>query len=163
MYRSLPVSNRILSKKWEERNQAIHLKKLNEMKHTQKTIKSLENNQHKLKLRKDKFTEERNIEIARDNEVLNNKIAMIHNSPPFLTKAKQYKKSSLNKQARKKKLLQINAENEVIYQRLQSKNSTYSAQIWEQDHKTAVRRAMNISEFPYIIGPAECKLPASIK
>lgn len=170
MHRSVPVSNRLIFKKWEERSQAIYLQKLNGLKRRKKSIKSPETIKPKSKPKtykdKDNFSQEKNIEIVHENEILHNKIALIRNSSPFM--ANQLRKLSLNKEARISKLKQIDAENEAIYKRLQSKNSTYSSQKCEQDNKPAVIRAMNISEFPYSIGarsrsPSLTKLPVKIK
>ena len=60
----------------------------------------------------------------------------------------QFKKS-LNREARKRELMKITRENQVILKRLQEKKPNYNVTRWAQDDFTRRKLLENICEYPY--------------
>ena len=123
MFRSIPVSNKKLSKIWSEKNLNIHMSKLRAIK-SRIDFRSPSQFSHlKYKAKNYVQQEERITEIERENKILLEKMNQIasHSAVrkmPILTK-------SLNKEARKRKLVQITIENQAMIQRLKDKKATY--------------------------------------
>ena len=95
MFREIPTSNRLLQKRWQDKEQQIHLRKL-------KNIKSCLNiNRRAVKPKTSKgMTHERLLEIERENKILLQKMTKIM-SRNNSESAKPFEKKSLNKEARK--------------------------------------------------------------
>lgn len=60
----------------------------------------------------------------------------------------QYKKS-LNRDVRKRELMKITRENQVMLKRLQEKKPSYNVTQWAQDDQQRRKLLENICEFPY--------------
>lgn len=158
MYRGLPSGNKILTKKWQEKERRIHMQKLRNVKPTI-DLKKPKNFKHlKSRAKKEQMLEDRYTEIERENRILLEKMTSIMQKPNrtstsfstdrFGSTTVQPKKS-LNKAARKQELLKITLENQAILRRLQDKSSNYNVAKWEHEHRARLELLKNMSEYPY--------------
>ena len=60
-------------------------------------------------------------------------------------------KRSLNRDARKRELLKITMENQVILRRLQEQKPNYDVMKWEEEAMKRKKLLQNICEYPYQI------------
>ena len=58
-------------------------------------------------------------------------------------------KKSLNREARKRELMKITRENQIILKRLQEKKPNYNVTKWAQDDFSRRKLLENICEYPY--------------
>ena len=118
---------------------------------------------------------ERYTEIERENRILLEKMTNILQNPKGISHANaqlstmnpqaaqthsqqmsgsgsqtglHYKKS-LNREARKRELIKITRENQVILKRLQEKKPNYNVTKWAQEDQQRRKLLENICEFPY--------------
>lgn len=153
MFRAIPVSNRILSKKWDEKNHEIHMKKLNDMKSTIDAKRPASFAHLKRRAKKEQMLEDRYTEIERENRILLEKMSQIMQNKNIKARiTKPIQKKSLNNESRKRQLIQITMENQALLKRLQDKQSSYNVVRWEEDRKTTEKRLKNMCEFPYRLG-----------
>lgn len=158
MYRGLPSGNKLLTKKWQEKERRIHMQKLRSVKPTislrkPKTFKHL-----KSRAKKEQMLEDRYTEIERENRILLEKMTSIMQKPNrtstsfnndrFTNYPGFVSKKSLNRASRKQQLLKITLENQAILRRLQDKNSNYNVARWEHEHKQRKDLLKNMSEYP---------------
>ncbi|EAR87513.2 hypothetical protein TTHERM_00069200 (macronuclear) [Tetrahymena thermophila SB210] len=174
MYRQVPVSSKIVSRKIKERDSQIHETKLKQISSQIDTKRpdhfnplSYTQNKKKIQLMEDKYTE-----IERENRILLEKITKIMNPPKTTSNKNQYqdqsvmnrlsrnnnystiqqssytKKKSLNQLNRRKELLSIMEENKKILERIKSRKSEYDHRKWEEDHKKNEVLLHKISEYP---------------
>jgi hypothetical protein len=55
---------------------------------------------------------------------------------------------SLNREARKRELMKITKENQMILKRLQDKSASYNVQKWQKDEDSRKKVLRNICEYP---------------
>ena len=104
----------------------------------------------------DRFTQ-----IERENRMLLEKMTLIMAQRPCSAAPARAPRRSLNKEARKQQLLQITMQNQAIFKRLQDKQSSYNVAQWESEHRVRIKRAKNISEFPYSLRASSRSLNSS--
>ena len=150
MHRAIPVSNRFLSKKWEEHNQEVHLEKLRSMKPTVDANSPPVFSHTIKKAKREQLLEERYTEIERENRLLLEKMSSIMSGRPARTRS--VKKRSLNQESRRRELVKISQENQALLRRLQERQPSYNIQKFEGDRKRTERLLQNICEFPYQLG-----------
>jgi hypothetical protein len=165
MHRAIPVSNKILSKKWEENNHRIHAEKLRRMQPRVNSGQPLEFAHLKFKSKREQMLEDRFTEIERENRILLEKMSSIMNKrqkggPGGATR-------SLNKVARNEQMRKISLDNQALLKRLQEKSPCYSTHQWEEDRRQTEKRLKNLCEFPYMLGrgmstPASHKKPRKL-
>lgn len=157
MYRGLPSGNKILTRKWQEKERKIHMNKLRNVKPTI-DIRKPKNFKHlKSRAKKEQMLEDRYTEIERENRILLEKMTSIMQKPNrtstsfsqdrFQIGALPTKKS-LNRAARKQELLKITLENQAILRRLQDKSSNYNVARWENEFRQRQDLLKNMSEYP---------------
>ena len=150
MHRAIPVSNKILSKKWEENNQRIHTEKLKNMQSRVKSSKPTKLKHLKFKAKKEQMLEERFTEIERENRILLEKMSSIMNKKKKEGKDAEVK--SLNKNSRKEEMRRITMENQALLKRLQERTPCYNTHQWDEDRRKTEKRLQNMCEFPYLLG-----------
>lgn len=150
MHRALPVSNKILSKKWEENNHRIHSEKLKNIQPRIKSTKPPKFEHLKFKAKKEQLMEDRYTEIERENRILLEKMSSIVNKKKSREQVMEHK--SLNKYNRKEEMRRITVENHALLKRLQEKSPCYNSLQWEEDRKKTEKRLQNMCEFPYSLG-----------
>jgi Hemingway/CFA97 len=154
MFRSIPVSNKKLSKIWNEKNQNIHITNLRKIK-SRVDVRSPSQFSHlKFKAKNFMLKEERCTEIERENKILFEKITQISKNSSSLRKLPIIQKS-LNKEARKRKLVQITIENQAMMRRIEGKKSSYNHENWECHRKQVEKMLANICEYPYRLGSTQ--------
>ena len=124
MFRAIPVSNKKLSKLWEEKNLNLHISKLRKIKSRVDLRSPNEFSHLKFKAKQNQNEEERYTEIERQNKILLDKMTQIANTQSLKKLPKISK--SLNKEARKRKLVQITIENQAMMRRIDEKKSSYN-------------------------------------
>ena len=160
MYRPLPISSKLLNKKWEENNKRIHQEKLKNMQPRVKSNKPAEFFHLKVKSKRDQMLEDRFTEIERENRILLEKMSSIMNKKQNKDGLGEVK--SLNTNARKLEMRRITQANQALLRRLQEKSPCYNSQQWEEDRKKTERRLKNICEFPYLTN-RDKSTPVSMK
>lgn len=60
-----------------------------------------------------------------------------------------HQKRSLNREARRRELMKITRENQLILKRLQEKKPNYNVTRWAQEDQQRKKLLQNICEFPY--------------
>lgn len=68
-------------------------------------------------------------------------------------------RKSLNREARKRELMKITAENQVILKRLQEKKPNYNVTQWARDDDNRKKLLVNICEYPYAFDAAGILMP----
>jgi len=159
MYRGLPSGNKILTKKWQEKERQIHMRKLRNVKPTINLKKPKAFKHLKSRAKKEQMLEDRYTEIERENRILLEKMTSIMQKPNRTstsfsndrfasTSGFINSKKSLNRAQRKQELLKITLENQAILRRLQDKNSNYNVARWENEHRQRQDLLKNMSEYP---------------
>ena len=153
MHRELPVSNKKLSKLWNEKNFSTHISHLRNIKSRVDIRTPCQFSHLKFKAKTYLIQENRFSEIDRENRLLLEKINHISASNsrkrlPVITK-------SLNQDLRKRKLLQIAIENQAMVKRLSQKNSMYNSNGFKLQRKKVEKMLSSICEYPYTLGSTQ--------
>lgn len=159
MYRGLPSGNKILTRKWQEKERQIHMRKLRNIKPTINMRKPKAFKHLKSRAKKEQMLEDRYTEIERENRILLEKMTSIMQKPNRTSTSFSHdrfnnqsgfiaSKKSLNRAQRKQELLKITLENQAILRRLQDKNSNYNVARWENEHRQRQDLLKNMSEYP---------------
>lgn len=163
MFRAIPVSNKKLSKMWNEKNFNLHVDKLRNIK-SRVDIRTPSQFSHlKFKAKNYMIQEQRITEIERENKILLDK--MTHIATTQSAKKLPKLSKSLNKEARKRKLVQIAIENQAMMRRIGQKKSNYNHGSWDVQRKKVEKMLVNICEYPYTLGSTQksfkvCKSPS---
>lgn len=150
MFRAIPNGNKVLSKRWEEQKLQIHYEKLKRIKSSIDKSCPATFSHLKRKPKKEQMVEERFTEIERENRLLLEKMSQIMVSKS--SKSGTQPKKSLNKEIRRRQLVQITSENQALLKRLQDKQPNYNVHRWEDDRKDSERRLQFMCEYPYLLG-----------
>jgi hypothetical protein len=138
MFRAIPSSNKRLTKLWNDKNLSLHQSNVRNAK-SRVDLRSPSKFRHlKFKAKNLALQEERYSEIERENKILLGKMNQISNTNSLKQLPRLSK--SLNKEARKRKLVQITVENQAIGKRLSQKKSAYN---------------IDICEYPYTLGSSQ--------
>lgn len=169
--RSLPINNKICNQRWVDRCQQLHRMRLNQIK---PAIDNKPPTRYKhlfQNLKKAQLEDERNMEIERENRLLLEKMSMIMESGrpemasanttefvpgtridrhqyPMVDHYKKLDHKSLNKEARRRELLRITADNQAILKRIQERQPFYNHLEWERERLQNEKYLRNISQFP---------------
>ena len=157
MFRSIPVQNKIVTQKIQNRDHELHLEHLKNMRpsfNTRISVKYIGNNKKTIQLKEENLTK-----IEYENRLLLNKLSNIMKSPqretrsPIATIPLYTGSRSLNKDFRKRQLVRITIENQLIFKRLQDKKSGYAVQDLRKHSEVNHQYLMNICEYPLNINP----------
>ena len=150
MYRAIPVSNKIVEKKSQERTREKQLKKLQEIKPVVPDERPSSFKPFRRNLKRQTREEERYSEIERCNRLLLERLTglMKHKNKDFINEQHQFRVRSLNRDSRKRELVKITIENQNLLKRIQNQKSEYSVQSWLESHRQEQKILQNISEFP---------------
>ena len=158
MHREIPVSNRVLHRKWEEQQQAFHYDRLKSVKASVDNVRPVVGTS-RAKSKKEQMEMDRVLGIEQENKKLFERMSAIINSKPHVQTAISRGKS-LNRDYRKKELERVTLENQALLRRLQNRQSSYSTEQWRHERKETERLLRNICHFPYVLGNES---PTSIK
>ena len=150
MHRSIPVGNKLLSKRWEESNHRIHEEKLKRMQPRINSGSPAKFSHLKFKAKREQLLEDRFTEIERENRILLEKMSSIMNKKKGTGNCLAVK--SLNKTARKEQIRRITIDNHALQKRLEERNPCYNTHQWEEDRRKTEKRLKNMCEFPYNLG-----------
>ncbi|CAG9312223.1 unnamed protein product [Blepharisma stoltei] len=153
MHRAIPVSNKILSKKWDEHTNKVHHDKLKNIRSQVDSSCPVTFGQLKRKPKKEQLVEDRYTEIERENRILLEKMSQIMQGKGSRSESRN--KKSLNQEKRRRDLVQITIENHAMLKRLQDKQPSYNVHRWEEERKQVEKRLLNICEYPYRLGATE--------
>ncbi len=160
MDRSIPVSNKLIVQRINERNRQIHLNKLNEVKPSINRQPPPSFNHLKSNKKKNQLYEAKLTEIERENRILLEKLTNIMKAPTKLSTLEKQPRS-LNREIRKKELVKITIENQAILRRLKDQKSMYDHNSWLNERKKHETYLRNISEYPMSLYTATSKTPKS--
>ena len=153
MFRAIPSSNKHLTKMWNDKNLTLHQTNVRNAR-SRVDLSSPNKFSHlKFKAKNLALQEERYSEIERENKILLGKMTQISNTNSLKQLPRLSK--SLNKEARKRKLVQITVENQAIIKRLSQKKSSYNIDRWENQRKKVEKLLDNICEYPYTLGSSQ--------
>jgi hypothetical protein len=124
MHRAIPVSSKILSKRWEENNQRIHAEKLKNIQGRVNTGSPAKFSHLRFKAKRDQILEDRLTEIERENRILLEKMSSIMSKRQ--SKEGSLAVRSLNRTARKERMRRITLDNQALLKRLQEKSPCYN-------------------------------------
>ena len=150
MYRSIPVSNKILKRRWDEHLQALHQEKLRTMKSSVDAGKPSTLGIIKGRAKREQIMEDRYQVIERENKMLLDKMTNIMQGSA--QRSSPTSKKSLNKELRKRDLIKITLENQALLKRLTDKQPSYRTEKWEGERVETEKLLENICEFPYRLG-----------
>lgn len=160
MNRATPSPNKLLKKKWDDRNLEIHQKKLRNVKSNLRTSSS--NVQSASKINAKKFQQQegniysdRYTQIEKDNRVLLERMSSLNKSSthsilPLTQRARSMNDAKQRK--RKRDLVEITMNNYRLLRRLQQSKSVYNVNRFENDRRVQERRLKHMCEFPYKLG-----------
>ena len=151
MDRAIPVLNRLLEKKRNERINYSLEKNLKELKCSIDHEKPISFGTMKINKKKQQIKEEKISEIDRDNRILLDKLTNIMKDQKVFTIAppKDPRARSLNREVRKRELLKITFENQSILRRIQDRKPNYNHNEWANKHKQTEGYLKNISLYPF--------------
>ena len=153
MDRAIPTSNKLISKRIDQKNREIHLLKLNTIKSSISRARphnylSIKDGSKRHQLEVDRV---RNME--KHNKLLLDKLTDIMKPTSNGQVANQSK--SLNRDYRKRELVKITIENQAIMKRLEQQKSFYNKRLWDQNRKQTETYIKNISEYPLLTTNAQ--------
>jgi len=151
MYRSVPTSNRLLSKRWSDRDQQQHQYRLQTAKPRVDSASPRPCPHLKLRLKQQQLTEDRCTEIERANRILLEKMSIV-----LSAKRPNYpslRPGSLNRLLRKRALATISSENQALLRRLKQQTPNYSAAQWRVTERRTEELLRLRCEFPYQLTP----------
>merc|ERR550539_351966 len=110
----------------------------------------------RLNLKKEQMLEERYTEIDRANRILLKKMSEImrQEDHPSNPSPRQPGPQSMNSGARKKELIRVTQDNQLILRRIQKAQPTYNHVEWEADHRRNLSYLRNCAEHPLVLRSA---------
>ena len=157
MFRAIPSSSKILTRRWRQQEQRIHKSKLRKIKSCVDVRRPSRFQAKRSKSKREQILESKlnlfpsNLlpdwynEIERENRILLQKMTTIMENNP--NSHLPFAKRSLNKEARKRELWKITTENQAILKRISEKNSNYDVIKWEEERFEREKIMKNISEY----------------
>lgn len=152
MHRSIPAPNKLLQKKWRDLDLEMHHRRIADMRSIVKTTAPLKTHLGTSKSKKERIEEDRRTEIERDNHILVEKMSSIMRSRSSARVLVTTPAKSLNKDLRKKELVQVTIENLSLLNRIQGQKSCYDVKKFEGNRKFHERMLRHMCEFPYSLG-----------
>jgi len=151
MYKERVVASKACQKKWDENAKRIHAEKLKHIKPSidnspPQTQVHLENRR-----KRDQIVEDRLTTIEKHNLILLERMMTIMKRPSSLDNNNTRSKSpskSLNREAKKRELEKINAENQIILKKLTKAKAYYDHNDWDTFQKNQELYLKNICEYP---------------
>ena len=154
MHRAILAPNKIVERKSQERSRDRHQKKLQELKPP-----SLDDHKNAFKhsqrnLKKPMTDEEQKQIIEQDNKLLLHRLENIMKkkiSKEYINENYNHHTArvrSLNRDSRKRALVKITEENQLLFKRIQNQKSDYSVKRWLESHRQEQKYLQNISEYP---------------
>lgn len=151
MYRSVPTSNRLLSKRWSDRDQQLHQYRLQTARPRVDSASPRPCLHLKQRLKQQQLAEDRCTEIERANRILLEKMSIVLSAKrpnyPLL------RPGSLNRLVRKRALATISSENQALLRRLKQQTPNYSAAQWRLTERRTEELLKLRCEFPYQLTP----------
>ena len=163
MYRDIPLGNRLLANKYINRIQTKHAKALEKIERRKKGSGTLDNKLPDTKkmrhlarnFKKEQMTEDRNVEIERQNGQLLAKMTHIMTNPGMSADFQKAQPSrgdavpgrSLNVEARRRELVRISKSNEQMLQRILERKPEYNHRQWDAsiaEHRMHLRRLRRV-------------------
>jgi len=118
----------------------------------------------RVNLKREQQLEDRYSQIDRDNRILLKKLSNVMkqpNSPPV--SARTPGPQSLNRETRKKELLRITKDNQLILRRIQQAQPVYNHVELEGNHRRNVAYLKNCAEFPTALRSARGARPSELQ
>ncbi|KAJ3253426.1 hypothetical protein HK103_000695 [Boothiomyces macroporosus] len=159
----LPCASKLLAKKWDDATWRKHKEKI-------KTMKACIDNVHTNKLStlgglkanvtrqgKSKFTIEKEKKIAKENQILVDRMARTFAHPSVFTNFDEaFERTTKDLEHKSKAYMRkrdiakekIDKENKILLERLKSKRPIYESKKWDQEQEEHMRYLMIMTSFP---------------
>ncbi|CAF0903465.1 unnamed protein product [Rotaria sordida] len=144
---TVPVSNRFLKKKWDDKYYSNHLISV---RHAQARIDATPPQTYlhlHMKFKKLQLEEERTATIERDNRILLEKMAHIMRTTGSVDSHNDYQLKSLNQGKRRQDLLRVSKENENIIKRLIAQKLDTNRDNWKDNWSKNTLYLNNIAKY----------------
>jgi hypothetical protein len=151
------AGSKICAKRVQQREHERHKERIRNMKPQIDTRPPMVANlDHiRINLKKEQMMEDRYSEIDRDNRILLKKMTEIMQQQGATLPKVEHKPPpgpvSLNRDARKKELLRITRDNQMILKRIQQAQPVYNHVEWEDDNRKNMTFLRNRCEFPLVL------------
>jgi len=156
MDRGQVAGNKICARRMEQRRHEMHRDRIKGMKSFIDTSepKAVHMDHVKNNLKREQKLEERYYEIDRENRLLLKKMSDIMKPVALQPKPPDVPKpgpQSLNRDVRRKEMLRITRDNQMILRRIQQAQPVYNHVEWEGTHKQNTAYLRNVAEYPLVI------------
>eukprot|EP00792_Barthelona_sp_PAP020_P005413 TRINITY_DN2638_c0_g2_i2.p1 TRINITY_DN2638_c0_g2~~TRINITY_DN2638_c0_g2_i2.p1 ORF type:complete len:264 (+),score=87.99 TRINITY_DN2638_c0_g2_i2:504-1295(+) len=150
MDKAIPIHNRHLTSRWNQRAYDIHRKKLNKIKGSIDNAAPKQYSHIQKNYKRSIKEEERCEEIFKENQMLLTKIAVIKSSGGSVdTQLKTHRKQeTLHEAARRREFERIDRENGRLLNRIKQVNPTYKREEWKAHGKKHAQYLKHMVEFP---------------
>ncbi|CAG5116833.1 unnamed protein product [Candidula unifasciata] len=162
-YPILPSQNKFLQKRWDDKYYSEHVKKVRDAAPVVDTRPPATFLHLHLRLKKLQLEEERLSTIERDNRLLLEKMSYIMRTRGRVDNRNNYMNKSLNLEKRKRELLRVTKENQLILYRINMRKPEYNHQKWQLEWEKNQKFMDNISAYPVDWWIKEKKTPRSGK
>jgi hypothetical protein len=152
MHRSIPTPNKLLQKKWTDINFEMHQQRIAHIKPVVRNTPPLKTHLGTSKSKKERIAQDRVLSIERENAALVERMSTIMRSSSSTRSLATSPTRSLNRDLRKRKLVQQTIENLSLLNRLQGQKSSYEAKKLEDNRRFHERMLRHICEYPYSLG-----------
>lgn len=152
-----PCSSKLLAKKWDDATWKKHKEKIKTMKACIDNVHSVEKPSTLRSLKKSIAKQENEKRIARENEILLERMARTFTKPSAFTnfegahartKKDLEHKSKAYLRKREQANEKIDKENEILLKRLQNKRANYEKKQWMVERREHLRHLLNMTKFP---------------
>mmetsp|Transcript_117977 Transcript_117977/g.334594 ORF Transcript_117977/g.334594 Transcript_117977/m.334594 type:complete len:359 (-) Transcript_117977:69-1145(-) len=158
MDRAIPSGNKLCAKRLESRRHELHRQRMRSVGPIVDTREPIaaQMDHVRTNLKKEQKMEERYSEIDRENRILLTKMSdiMKQQSPRPTFDAPRAGPQSLNSNARKKELLRITRDNQMILRRIQQAQPVYNHVSWEGTSRREAAYLRNCAEYPLVLRSA---------
>jgi hypothetical protein len=152
MFRSIPTPNKLLQEKWRGHNLDMHYRRIADMKPVLSNTRPAKPQHKTSKPNRAWISKDRLSEIQRDNMKLVSRISTIMDNPSPIRVVMTTPVRSLNRDARKQKLVQVTADNLSLLNRIKGQKSSYDLKKLKDSRKFHERMLRHMCEFPYSLG-----------
>lgn len=144
---TLPASNRLLKKRWDDKYYAEHQILVRDAKPMVDTRPPRTYMHLHLKLKKIQLEEERAATIERDNRILLEKMSTIMRTSGGIDNKNGYQGKSLNHEKRRRELLRVSQENSTMIQRITHRKAEVTTEDWKREWSKNSNYLNNISKY----------------
>ncbi|CAF1338056.1 unnamed protein product [Adineta steineri] len=166
---TLPSSNRLLKKKWDDKYYSEHRLLVRDARPTIDTRPPRTYMHLHMKLKKLQLQEERTAIVERDNRILLEKMAHTMKTTGCIDNRNNYEARSLNQEKRRRELLRVAEENGTLAKRIVDRKPILAREGWQRDSQQNNAYLNNIAKYelgwhaPKSAGPRQASAESTTK